>query len=159
MCWGNKSKSGQAFSPKVDSFLMTLWFRWKLQRVISAKGKACLKAFIGDNSKSSTSSDHLFISHLRNSLHKKGGQAAIWQNFLQRVTTEKYQLCPLFVNSAQILEGVASEKWKLLLNEAWWYKKCWHHWKANKVALLWGKNLQTLFAKLEHRNFLKTNAP
>ena len=30
-----------------------------------------------------TSSDHLIISHLRNSLHKKGGQAAVWQNFWQ----------------------------------------------------------------------------
>ena len=83
-----------------------------------------------------TSSDHLNIWHIRNSLHKKGCQSAVWRNFLQRVTSAKYQLCPLFVNSAQIHVGVASEKWKLLVKPDWLYEKYWYRLKANEIALL-----------------------
>ena len=91
----------------------------------------CSKLFLSQIVVRSTSSDHLIISHLRNSLHKKEGQGAVWQNFLQRVTSKKCQVCPLFVNSAQIHDGMTSEKWKLLLNRALWWPNYWYHWKAN----------------------------
>ena len=106
-----------------------------------------------------TSYDYLLKSHLQNSLHKKWQGCSLTEVFAKELLCkngdpQKYKICALLAISSNIHDGMASQKWKFLLNGAWQsisnpVNQLHEIHMPERMAYTW-KWIQSLFCALLH---------